>query len=471
MVFSVLFQELRSLCKLLKIPINEDQLQAEQSESPFLLLDLPGDEEARLLVQRSVLMKSCYECLVHAREMTHLREHIQRLPADLIATYSTSGSSFRLRIHAYGRKLSSQDVRNRIELLKVFPLDSRVDLQNPTHSFHLLEDYGLEDLAEPALQPAQLFFGRWLADSNKDAAHKLRLDERYFIGTTSMDPLLALVMANQALVSPGSLVYDPFVGTGSLIIAAAYFGGYTFGADIDKILLHGRGRSTRAKKTWRKSDESVLANFRQYGLEKQYVDVLVADATSRFLRDDVQFDAIIADPPYGVREPIARVGKEKFNPSCDDTQAVSSGMPAGADFQLGRCVLNDLIITLVSFAAKHLRTGGRLVYWLPVLQDEYNDSAVPRHACFDVISNSEQCLSGSTSRRLITMEKVKDWDPNYQVTFAKEIYTETFRERYFTSTKDKDRPKHLRFKNKISRKVRPTEPKELQPVTGLPARQ
>ena len=58
-----------------------------------------------------------------------------------------------------------------------------------------------------------------------------------------MDPLLALVMANQALVTPGSLVYDPFVGTGSLLVAAAHFGAFTLGADIDKTLLHGRGSS------------------------------------------------------------------------------------------------------------------------------------------------------------------------------------------------------------------------------------
>lgn len=77
--------------------------------------------------------------------------------------------------------------------------------------------------------------------------------------------------------------------------------------------------------------------------------------------------------------------------------------------QIGRCALNDLIITLVSFASKNLRIGGRLVYWLPVLQDEYNETAVPQHDCFNVISNSEQKLAGSTSRRLITMQKIQEW--------------------------------------------------------------
>lgn len=40
-----------------------------------------------------------------------------------------------------------------------------------------------------------------------------------------MDPQLSLIMSNQALVSKGDLVFDPFVGTGSLLVCAAKFGG------------------------------------------------------------------------------------------------------------------------------------------------------------------------------------------------------------------------------------------------------
>ena len=34
-------------------------------------------------------------------------------------------------------------------------------------------------------------------------------------------------------VRRGHLVYDPFVGTGSILVAASHFGAHTFGADID----------------------------------------------------------------------------------------------------------------------------------------------------------------------------------------------------------------------------------------------
>lgn len=38
---------------------------------------------------------------------------------------------------------------------------------------------------------------------------------------------MAFLMANQALATAGKLVYDPFVGTGSILVAAAHFGAMT----------------------------------------------------------------------------------------------------------------------------------------------------------------------------------------------------------------------------------------------------
>lgn len=58
---------------------------------------------------------------------------------------------------------------------------------------------------------------------------ELSLKNRKFIGNTSMDAQLSVLMANQAKVKNGDLVFDPFVGTGSLLVSAAKFGGiHTF---------------------------------------------------------------------------------------------------------------------------------------------------------------------------------------------------------------------------------------------------
>ena len=60
-----------------------------------------------------------------------------------------------------------------------------------------------------------------------------------------MDPELSLLMANLGCVPRGGLVLDPFCGTGSLLLAAAEFGGRVLGADIDFLTVHARTRPSR----------------------------------------------------------------------------------------------------------------------------------------------------------------------------------------------------------------------------------
>lgn len=65
-----------------------------------------------------------------------------------------------------------------------------------------------------------------MADGNRTLIKELSLKTRKFIGNTSMDATLSLLMANQALVKSGDFVLDPFVGSGSLLVAAAKHGGW-----------------------------------------------------------------------------------------------------------------------------------------------------------------------------------------------------------------------------------------------------
>ena len=53
---------------------------------------------------------------------------------------------------------------------------------------------------------------------------KCDLKKRRYLGPTSMDNELSLVMANLAQVRRGAVAFDPFVGTGSILLAAAQLG-------------------------------------------------------------------------------------------------------------------------------------------------------------------------------------------------------------------------------------------------------
>lgn len=51
--------------------------------------------------------------------------------------------------------------------------------------------------------------------------------------------------------------------------------------------------------------------MKQYGLEGKFLDVLVADFSKKYIKENQKFDAIITDPPYGIRERAIKLGNKK----------------------------------------------------------------------------------------------------------------------------------------------------------------
>ena len=84
-------------------------------------------------------------------------------------------------------------------------------------------------------------------------------------------------MANQALVTLGDLVYDPFVGSGSIALACSYFDACVMGSDLDQRVLHGFGvgRKSYNEKVTKQVDDgdneneqyNIFTNFNYYGLK------------------------------------------------------------------------------------------------------------------------------------------------------------------------------------------------------------
>lgn len=113
-----------------------------------------------------------------------------------------------------------------------------------------------------------------------------------------MNPLLSLLMANQALCDKNQIMLDPFAGTGSILVSAAKFGSYVMGCDIDYLMLHARTKPSRVNQKVRAKDESIKANMLQYNLQHLYLDVFVSDFSHCPLSDTVVFDSIITDREY-----------------------------------------------------------------------------------------------------------------------------------------------------------------------------
>lgn len=111
-------------------------------------------------------------------------------------------------------------------------LQGRIDLDNPEQVFTYFEDYGteLDPLRTENPSPFCFYVGRWIANGNRPLVAQYDLKKRNYLGTTSMDAELSLVMANMALVRQGSFVLDPFVGTGSFLVSCSHFGAYSIGS-------------------------------------------------------------------------------------------------------------------------------------------------------------------------------------------------------------------------------------------------
>ncbi|XP_062320665.1 tRNA (guanine(10)-N2)-methyltransferase homolog isoform X1 [Osmerus eperlanus] len=373
-----------------------------KEKSPFWLLDGLSEEDVHNIMGRSVCAKSAFELWGHGKTQSELKTSLLQYPTEDMSPFLQKNSTYKINVYTFNKTLEFQDRIKKIDALEYLPFQGSVSLKNPQQIFCLLEDYGTDPNNIPE-EPFHIYFGRWIADGQRELIRSHSVKNRHFIGNTSMDAGLSFIMANHAKVKEHDLIYDPFVGTGSLLVACSQFGAYVCGTDIDYNTIHGIGKASRKNQKWRGPDENIRANLRQYGTERLYVDVLVSDAAKSVWRHALLFDAIITDPPYGIRESTRRTGSQKdsFKPTEDFFG--ESHVPVSMAYHL-----SDIFTDLLNFAVHHLVMGGRLVYWLPIYRPEYCEEMVPLHLCLQLTSNCEQTLSSHTSRRLITMEKIKE---------------------------------------------------------------
>ena len=248
---------------------------------------------------------SVYELWGSGTTLDELHASVKSRTSSLWEKYLTC--SFKLTIDCFQGSRSSQAKVSLINSFAYLGFAGPIKMQAPDEEFAIFEEWPVNSVPLGIPDPNQYFFGRYLGMGARDLPKKMDLKKRRYISTTSMDAELSLVTANMALAAPGKLIYDPFVGTGSFPIACAEFGALAFGSDIDGRAIRGEG------------DKTLRGNFEQYGFVSCLGGMFSADLTNSPIRrrapdtpsDGVQgrlFDAIICDPPYGVREGLRVLG-------------------------------------------------------------------------------------------------------------------------------------------------------------------
>ena len=350
---------------------------------------------------------------------------------------------------------------------------------------------------------------------------KYSLKHRRFIGTTTMPPELSFLMCNVAKVRPSSgLVFDPFCGTGSILMAASALGCVGgMGSELDPAVIYGavvkgaqavqameiRVAEYIAKKTIlglvssadapceHDGRPTILNNFvdhklnwpdvmrmnfslaprlfrssrrdqprasrRQQGPkdeedcpppvddgcrgdEQAVPSELLGDKRSRThdggsaggillnrhdgWEDDGLFDAIVTDPPYGLREPrrhlelppdASMAGYPPPVVAAADAGSISSttatttpddptAAPHLQHAKPRKCSTASISTSLILFSATHLTLGGRLVFWHATTPGYRPSELLQLPQCMSLIVDAPQTLSLKVHRRLIVFEKI-----------------------------------------------------------------
>lgn len=321
-------------------------------------------------------------------------------------------------------------------------------MKNPEASFHVFEDY-----APKTPVPKYLYLGRFIAESGRQAKTTYDLKKRHYISTTSMDAELALLTANIALAAPGKIFFDPFMGTGGFPLAAAHFGAYVCGSDIDGRSIRGTGGSARKGQVGKKD---VAGNFAQYGLSSQYLGAFVSDLTNTPLRlpsprdnglRSGYLDGIICDPPYGVREGLKVLGaREKLGDTeranHQDRYKDPAYVPPKRPYSF-MAMLDDIL----AFAANMLVENGRLSMWMPTANDEDIELIIPNNPFLELVSVCVQPFN-KWSRRLLTYRRLPDAEVSADaVAVARREYEQgvnaddlnVFRRKFFEGFKESDK--------------------------------
>ncbi|KAJ2485459.1 hypothetical protein IWW37_005939 [Coemansia sp. RSA 2050] len=416
--------ELDSLSILENVPITYDA-SSYSPESPFFLIEVESAVQAAKLVRRGILIRFIIEYWGSGKTYDELFNLLKQTP-DRWSSFMAC--SFKFTVDSFGRSLSQKEKVSVIESFSFMDFQGPIKMKNPDAEFFVCEEYGKPDNPLPAEVPKMIWFGQLIGRGSRDLIDRFDVKKRKYLGNTTMDAELSLVMANQALARNGALVYDPFVGTGSFLLTCSHFGAYSMGSDID-------GRQIRGTAGFRRGVNGISANLAQYGLADRVLDTVVFDICRNPWRNGPMFDAIVTDPPYGVRAGAKRLGRKNgVDPERSlrvvdgvENHRRSDYLPPTVPYEM-----SDVISDLLSFAAEKLVVGGRLVYWLPTVAGEYDPKDLPVHPVLRVVANSEQPFGG-WSRRLVTMEKIASLEGCATAELPEHAPAhKNFRDRYFS---------------------------------------
>mmetsp|Transcript_5021 Transcript_5021/g.7453 ORF Transcript_5021/g.7453 Transcript_5021/m.7453 type:complete len:470 (+) Transcript_5021:2-1411(+) len=405
-------------------PIERETL-IELYNDKYLVVQMKNDEEAKRMTERCSFIQSIQEiwgdakdlesCIRHAK--TYAKENRERLEKE-----KEEKQTFKINVNTFGTKLNKKkhfEILTNITTTQILKdVLGKVKLSKPEREFEMHMVFQLNDeqsktqeenkqiknakrknkykvkektddmVNEKMKYMLRAIFAKKIADGGREKLVTYSLKTRPYIGTTSMSAELSFLVVNEAKIRENDYVCDPFVGTGSILLAAQIYGAHVIGLDLDIRVLKGNGKNH-------------YDNIKHYQINKN-MDLLRGDLYQHKTcwRVGEIFDAIVSDPPYGVRESCSRIGRTEYLKVEEKYQEnhIAARVPYDQE---------EMMADFFNFAAYTLKMGGRLVYWLPSPVQFHIPNDLPYHPSFSLIRVNFDQLTLTRGRRLITMEKTK----------------------------------------------------------------
>ncbi|CAM9132315.1 unnamed protein product [Choristocarpus tenellus] len=290
----------------------------------------------------------------------------------------------------------------------------------------------------------------------------LALSGRECRGPTAIEAEISLIMANLARVQPGSLVYDPFCGSCSLLLPAAYMGALTVGSDIagpaSVTSVSSEMRMLKGPDLSRHEPTSVPGDLlgvdaKQKGVNRDTHDLWAIHrdfrrldlVAPRLMKADIAdkdsplciqgyYDAIICDPPYHIKEqvvhsselalgnqlednPIVRVAGGKDAQLLVEAEAVGGETVIPRSLSLGtpsiwaagegevaieeaRGLVEQVVMHLMDLAGEVLKLGGRLTFFFPLRGEQARLDHFPQE-----LGERLFCQGGSLSLKIAIKQR------------------------------------------------------------------
>ena len=155
-------------------------------------------------------------------------------------------------------------------------ISGKVDLKNPENEIRII----FSD---------RCFAGKKILKIDRKAFDKRKPQFRPFFSPVSLHPRLARTLVNLSRIKRGEVLFDPFCGTGGILIEAGLTGAKTVGSDIDEKMVKG-----------------CRENLEYFGIKNH--NIFQSDVGSL----NVKCDTIVTDPPYGRSASTKKENVEKL---------------------------------------------------------------------------------------------------------------------------------------------------------------